>query len=54
VALAPLRMASTGSPGRRWTIEKTTTDTPTTTGTDNKMRRRMNVSSERYLVRPTS
>ena len=54
VALAPLRMASTGSPGSRWTIEKTTTDTPTITGTDSKMRRRMKVSSERYLVRPTS
>jgi hypothetical protein len=47
-------MASTGSPGSRWTIEKTTTDTPTTTGTDSRIRRRMNVSSGRYLVRLTS
>jgi hypothetical protein len=47
-------MASTGSPGSRWTIEKTTTDTPTTTGTARSIRRRMNVSSERYRVRPTS
>jgi len=47
-------MASTGSPGSRWTIEKTTTETPTITGTDNNTRRRMNVSSERYLVRVTS
>ena len=54
VALAPLRMASTGSPGSRWTIEKTTTDTPMTTGTDSRIRRRMKVSSERYLVRLTS
>jgi hypothetical protein len=35
-------------------IEKTTTDTPTTTGTESNTRRRMNVSSERYLVRLTS
>jgi hypothetical protein len=35
-------------------MEKTTTETPTITGTDSKMRRRMNVSSERYLVRLTS
>jgi hypothetical protein len=47
-------MARTGSPGSRWTIEKTTTDTPTTTGTDSRIRRRMKVSRERYLVRLTS
>src|SRR6516165_2915452 len=32
VALAPLSMTRTGSPGRRCTMAKTTTDTPKTTG----------------------
>src|SRR5678816_3066424 len=35
---------ATGSPGRRWMIENTSTDTPTTTGTVRAMRRHTNVS----------
>jgi hypothetical protein len=33
-------MSSTGSPGRKWSIEKTTSDTPSNTGTAARNRRR--------------